>query len=130
MKRLFFLLLAALAASTPGLAKDNPRVSPDTKAEFTEVATSVRGEMRDGGRYQYLKPKERVQVDQGLNEMGALFDKYPTVDAMNEQAKIALFNAQEKVNSALALGSRDRMICKKQAPLGSHIPVEQCHIYG
>jgi hypothetical protein len=71
-----------------------------------------------------------VQVDEGLNEMGALFDKYPTVDAMNEQAKIALFNAREKVNSALALGGRDRMICKKQAPLGSHIPVVQCHIYG
>jgi len=86
--------------------------------------------MDGGGRFEYLKPQERTQVDQGLDQMTALFDKYGSVSAMNEQAKIELFNTQEKVNSVLTLRDRDRVICKKEAPVGSHIPIVQCHTYG
>ena len=48
---------------------------------------------------------------------------------MKEDQKIALFNAQETVNSILTLRDRDRVICKKEAPLGSHIPLTRCHTY-
>jgi len=132
MKRVLFLLLAACAAASPCIAKESSNelsVQPDNKAAFTQISADVRNQMRPGGHYESLRPKERVQVDQGLNEMAALFDKYPTVESMNLQAKLDLFNAQEKVNSVLSLGDRDRMVCKKQVPLGSHIPVVQCHTY-
>jgi len=134
VKRLVLLLcLAAIATASTIFAKENynePSVKADTKEAFTAVAATVRNEMQSGGRYEYLKGKERVQVDQGLNQMTALFDKYPTVQSMNEQAKIELFNAQETVNSILTLRDRDRVICKKEAPIGSHIPIVQCHTYG
>jgi len=135
MKRfvLFLSLVATLAVAGPSFANEKynePSVKADTKEAFTEIATTVRKEMDGGGRFEYLKPQERIQVDQGLDQMTALFDKYGSVSAMNEQAKIELFNTQEKVNSVLTLRDRDRVICKKEAPVGSHIPIVQCHTYG
>jgi hypothetical protein len=135
MKRfvLFLSLVATLAVAAPAVATEKyhePSVKADNKAAFAEIAANVRKEMDGGGRYEYLKPAERTQVDQGLDQMTALFDKYGDVSAMTEQAKIELFNAQEKVNSTLTLRDRDRVICKKEAPVGSHIPIVQCHTYG
>ncbi|MET0229362.1 MAG: hypothetical protein ABW186_00355 [Rhodanobacteraceae bacterium] len=52
-----------------------------------------------------------------------------SVATMKEDQKIALFNAQETVNSILTLRDRDRVICRKEAPVGSHIPVTSCHSY-
>ena len=49
---------------------------------------------------------------------------------MKEEQKIALFNAQETVNSILTLRDRDRVICKKEAPVGSHIPRDVVPTYG
>ena len=40
----------------------------DSKERFEAVATDVRKEMEPGGRYQYVKPKERTQVDGALAE--------------------------------------------------------------
>jgi len=135
MKRfvLFLSLAATLAVAGPSFANEKynePSVKADNKEAFSEIATTVRKEMDGGGRFEYLKPQERTQVDQGLDQMTALFDKYGSVSAMNEQAKIELFNTQEKVNSVLTLRDRDRVICKKEAPVGSHIPIVQCHTYG
>jgi hypothetical protein len=135
MKRFALLLslVATLAVAVPAVANEKyhePSVKADNKAAFAEIAADVRKEMDGGGRYEYLKPAERTQVDQGLDQMTALFDKYGDVSAMTEQAKIELFNAQEKVNSTLTLRDRDRVICKKEAPVGSHIPIVQCHTYG
>jgi len=133
MKRFVLMSLVALAAASSIAAKENYKeqaVKADTKEAFTDVATTVRKEMEDGGRYEYVKPKEREQVEQNLNLMGTLFDKYGTVQAMSEDTKVKLFNAQEVVNSILTLRDRDRVICKKDAPLGSHIPVVSCHTYG
>lgn len=133
MKRSVLLFLLALVAASSIAAKENYKekaVKADTKEAFTEVATTVRDEMENGGRYEYVKPKERVQVEQNLDVMGTLFDEYGTVQAMKEDAKIKLFNAQEVVNSILTLRDRDRVICKKEAPIGSHIPIVSCHTYG
>ena len=46
------------------------------------------------------------------------------------ETKAKLFNEQEVVNSILTRRDRDRVICKNEAPIGSHIPVTTCHTYG
>jgi len=102
----------------------------DTKETFATVSTDVRQQMQKGNRYEYVKPDERVQVEQKLTEMAGFFDESATVQAMKEDTKIKLFNDQEVVNSILTKRDRDRVICKKDAPIGSHIPVTSCHTYG
>jgi hypothetical protein len=44
-----------------------------------------------------------------------------------QKHRYALFNAKETVNSIPT--PRDRVICRKEAPVGSQIPVTSCHSY-
>jgi len=133
--KIFAVLIALLAAAAVSTlcAKENYRekgVKADTHEKFAEVAANVRKEMEEGGRYEYVKPDERKTIDQKLAEMDALFAQSDSVEAMKQDSKIRLYNAQEVVNSILTRRDKDRVICKNQAPVGSHIPVTSCHTYG
>ena len=135
MKTIASIALAiALSAFAIGqaAAKENYKeagVKADTKEAFETVAQNVRNEMVPGGKYEYVKPQEQKTIEKKLDEMDALFNQAGSVANMKEDQKIALFNAQETVNSILTLRDRDRVICKKEAPVGSHIPVATCHTY-
>ena len=114
------------------VAKENyheKTINADTRESFATVVASVRSEMVDGGKYEFVQKKERVQIDEKFNDMTALFDQYGTVSAMTQDAKVRLFNDQEVVNSILTKRDRDRVICTNVAPIGSHIPVTKCHTY-
>jgi hypothetical protein len=125
----------AVLACSGGLAgaKENYHensVKADTKEAFDQLADTVRKGMDAGGKYEYVKPEEKVTVEKKLDEMDKLFDAGGgSVATMKEDQKIALFNAQETVNSILTLRDRDRVICKKEAPVGSHSPITSCHTY-
>jgi hypothetical protein len=123
------LLLGAYAASANENYHENA-LNADTRAKFVEVAANVRREMQAGGRYEYVKPDERKSVERKLAEMEFLFDQDDSVQSMKQDTKVKLFNAQEIVNSILTRRDRDRVICKNEPPLGSHIPVTSCHTYG
>jgi hypothetical protein len=125
---------AALSTAFAGIAvaKEHYRensVKADTKDVFDQLADNVRREMAPGGKYEFIKPDEKPKVDKALDEMTKLFDEHDTVAAMTQDQKVALFNAQEIVNSILTLRNRDRVICQNKPPLGSHIPKTQCHTY-
>jgi hypothetical protein len=124
----------ALSTFLVGLApaKEHYReggVKADTREAFETLAADVRKDMEHGGKYEYVKPSEKKTIDAKLTEMDELFEKTGTVANMTQDQKIALFNAQETVNSILTLRDRDRVICKREAPVGSHIPVTTCHTY-
>jgi hypothetical protein len=135
MRALIWLFTAGLVltAATPASAKENYKeqnFNADSKEKFDTVAANVREGMKPGGRYEYVKPSERSTIDQKLSEMDALFKQSPTVADMSQQTKIELFNDQEVVNSILTQRDSERVICKKEAPIGSHIPITTCHTYG
>jgi hypothetical protein len=135
MNKLIVVLAIALLSIAGGAgAKENYKegaVKADTKQAFDEIAATVRTGMESGGKYEYVKPDEKATVEKKLDEMDKLFDAGGgSVATMKEDQKIALFNAQESVNSILTLRDKDRVICKKEAPIGSHIPVTSCHTYG
>ena len=133
MRMLFAIALSiALPAFNAVQAADQAAepVKATTRDAFESVARDVRGEMADGGRYAYIKPDERTKIESGLAEMSALFEKSGSVEQMNGEQKIALFNAQEKVNSILALRDRDRLICERGALTGARIVSTSCHTYG
>lgn len=122
----------AMALIQPAVAKENyheKQVNAETKDKFVDVVQSTQREMGPGGKYEFVQPKERVQIDKSFDEMTKLFDEYGTVAAMTQDAKVRLFNNQEIVNSILTKRDRDRVICTNQAPIGSHIPVTTCHTY-
>jgi len=122
----------ALACAATG-AKENyheKSFNADTKEKFQQVSENIRKEMNEGGRYEYVTPKEHKTIEDKLGEVEALFTQYGSIADMKQDQKVQLFNAQETVNSILTHRDRDRVICKNEAPLGSHIPVTSCHTYG
>ena len=125
---------AALSIGFAGVAaaKEHYRensVKADTKETFDQLAGNVRREMVPGGKYEFIKPDEKPKIDKALDDMTKLFEEHDTVEAMTQDQKVALFNAQETVNSILTLRNRDRVICQNKPPLGSHIPQTSCHTY-
>jgi hypothetical protein len=133
MKMLIAVAVAAgVAFCGAAGAKENSRekaFNADSRDKFEAVAADVRRQMESGGRYQYVKPEERTKVDTALAEMSTIFAANESVASMPEETKIKLFNDQEVVNSILTQRDGERVICKKEAPVGSHIPITSCHTY-
>ncbi len=110
--------------------KTAPAVNADTKDSFTHVAAWVRQEMDEGGRYSYVTGTERARVNATLATMARLFEKVPTVAQMNDQQKTEMFNNQGEVNGILTLRDNDRLVCKNEIPVGTHIPRKICETAG
>jgi len=131
MKTPFALaFVAALTLAGALHAADKIVVKADTKEAFDKVAADVRTEMGPDGRYAYVKPDERDKVDASLAEMSKLFDEHGSVDKMDKDTKVKLFNEQETVNAILTLRDRDRLICERGAQPGTRIVSTSCHTYG
>jgi hypothetical protein len=133
MKTTLALAIAvAMTVLAPCSAKENyheKQVNADSKEAFADISQNVRREMDHGGKYEFVPPDERVKIDKSFGEMTALFDQYGTVSAMNQDAKVKLFNDQETVNSILTKRDRDRVVCTNKAEIGSHISKTTCHTY-
>lgn len=126
------LATLALAFAAPLVAKENyheKTFNADTAEKFQATADDVRKEMESGGRYQYVKPDERKTIDKALTDMETLFTQNGSVEKMNQGDKVKLFNAQEIVNSILTRRDGERVICKDEPKLGSHVRTTSCHTY-
>lgn len=133
MKYLFMAVFAAvMAAPLAALAGEKPEaaVNASSKDDFQTVAIWVRKEMTPGGRYSYVTDAERGAVNRELDNMNRLFEQTGDVAHMNDQQKTQMFNSQEQVNSLLAKHDNERLICKNELPIGSHIPVKTCQTAG
>ena len=123
----------AVCASVFATAKDDPkdaRVVADTSASFETLVTQVRGEMAEGGRYEFMSESNKAEVNARLDEMSTMLKQRGAVAQMREDEKVKLFNDQEKVNGLLTQSDSTRLICTRVAPVGSHIPVTTCKTYG
>ncbi len=103
--------------------------SADTPAAFQAAADNVRREMAPGGRYQYVKPDERADVDRALAEMSRIFAEHASIASMGQDTKVRLFNAQEVVNSVLQQRANYRVVCSNEVRIGSLTRVTTCHTY-
>lgn len=129
---IFLALSVATLCAMPLSAKEKtaPAVNAATQESFTHVAAWVRQEMDEGGRYSYVTATERARVNTTLDTMARLFAKVPTVAQMNDAQKTEMFNNQGEVNGILTLRDNDRLVCKNEIPVGTHIPKKICETAG
>lgn len=126
-------VLAAALVVTGGMAlADEPKqiVKADNAKDFAVVVSAVHQEMQTGGRYEFTPEAERGTIDSRLSDMSALFQKRGTVDAMTADEKVRLMNDQSQVNAILTKRDSERLICKREAPTGSHLTRSVCRTYG
>ncbi|WP_266180730.1 hypothetical protein [Dyella humicola] len=103
-----------------------PDVKANTKDQFAAVADHVRQQMGPGGRFEFVDKTEHEKVDGDLANMQSLYDKFGTVDAMDQASKVELYNNQSEVNAILTRRDADREICEQVKPMGSNIPKTVC----
>ncbi len=131
MKRKLWLPLVAAAMVLMQVAAVNakeakPDVKANTKDEFAAVADHVRQQMAPGGRFEFVDKTEHETVERDLGSMQSLYEKYGTVDAMDQASKIQLYNNQSEVNAILTRRDANREVCEQTMPMGSHIPKTVC----
>lgn len=131
MKRKYWLPIVAammlvLQVASVHAKETKPDVKANTKDEFAAVADHVRQQMAPGGRFDSVKQNDQVTVNRDLSTMESLYDKFGTVDAMDQPSKIELFNHQSEVNAILTRHDGDRQVCEQVKPMGSNIPKTVC----
>jgi hypothetical protein len=107
-----------------------PVVKATNKDDFAAVAAAIRQQVAPGGRWEYTSRLEKEQINRYLDDMGALFAKYGTLDQMNEASKLQMVNDQEAVNEILTKRDDNHIVCQYEQPLGSLIPKKTCRTYG
>ena len=124
---------AAPEAPAPAVAipedDGKPVVKADTKENFEAIVAAIHQQMQPGGRWQYIDKNEGAILDNSFADMRALYDQFGSVDKMDNAAKTRMLADQGTVNAILTRKDGDRLICKSEMPVGSHLPVKTCRTY-
>ena len=125
------LATALLALAIPAGAETGFPGYPkaDTLEKFEQVSAAVVGDMQGDGRYRFVTPSDRRTVEAALAAMHALFERSGSVDKMTDDAKLALFNSQERINGILTQSDAERLVCSNTPVIGSNIPTRTCRTY-
>ena len=124
------ILLGAFALPAQADTPEPPITKPQNKDDFTAVAAAIQQQMGKGGHYEYINPTERSEVSLKLGDMQSIFDKYGSVAQMDTTAKNQLYVDQERINSILTHNDNRRVICQREMPTGSHLPITVCRTFG
>lgn len=122
---------ASMPASRTSIPQENgkPVVKADSKENFEAIVAAIHQQMQPGGRWQYIDKNERTTIDGSFADMGKLYDQFGSVDKMDQAAKVRLLADQSTVNAILTKKDGDRLICRSEMPVGSHLPVKTCKTY-
>lgn len=118
--------MLVLQVATVHAKETKPDVKANTKDEFAAVADHVRQQMAPGGRFDAVTKTDQETVNRDLSNMESLYDKFGTVDAMDQPSKIQLYNNQSEVNAILTRNDGNREVCEQVKPMGSNIPKTIC----
>ena len=130
-KRLFrAALLALLAPTGAATAADDyvtrKKIEP---AAFDQLESILQDEMDVGGRFAYVETDERLAIDASLRRMRGLLAGKRTLAELDEDERVAVFNAQAQINAILTRRDGERVICDRRIIVGSHRKETFCETY-
>jgi hypothetical protein len=129
---LLSIVLGALAPA-PAFASDKVNEKPvvaDTPEKFAIVVDEVRTAMKPGGRYEFIRPDNRIKAEADIEKIGSLLQRWGSVETMSQDQRVQLFNVQENLNGILTHSDSNRLVCEHRAPVGTNIPVTTCQTFG
>lgn len=126
------LLLAAVAFTGAAGAANGSGEAPEieTLEAFLEQRARIEEEMRPGGAYMEISNSNRRSVVDGLGVIETELQRVGTVDAMSPDARVRVFNEQEKINEILTEAARDsRLHCERRGRVGTRFKQTHCATY-
>ncbi len=121
-------LIIALAAAPLALAQ-TPANSPVAveAGDFASQRAAIEKKLADGKTYAEISQTDRREVRTALERMSVLLEGGKSADALTDDQKVDLFNAQETVNSLLTRAASDsRVVCSRVEKTGSHRKISVC----
>ena len=132
MRPMLALVLSCLFLASPAFAKDDSQV-PMRKIspkDFPELHKYLVEEMRPGMRFGWVTDSEQERITVELDAMAQVLHGHQTLEELSEDERVSLINAQGRINATLTKRDRDRLICERKKPLGSHRSQTYCETYG
>lgn len=131
MKTAALALLLGLA-STAIAAKDVELAIPPTRlspAGVSDMAREIRSGMKEGGRFQWVSQRERIEVERDLNTMVNILSGLDSVAELKPAQRVELFNAQARANALLGQRDGNRLVCERRRRTGSKLSETWCESY-
>ena len=133
-----FLALLAMAFAAPVFAGDPPtaeradaqaeRISADTGKYLDELDHTIK--LAIDGQYGKLPKGSGDRLTQAREEIGALLKGDVDPRTLPPEQRIALFNAHQTIESIVRKNDKDRVVCTREAQLGTRVTTTQCLTVG
>jgi hypothetical protein len=122
----FALALAFAVHPSLGLASDDPAPAEMTRAgEILEEADlSLRLARR--GEYGPIKRSDLADLEQAHADLHRLLEGHEAPEELDNDDRIALFNAQHRITAIVGSDDKNRKICKRIAVTGSRVAAVEC----
>jgi hypothetical protein len=124
--RVMTILMVLIGSAWAGEVVKKPVDAADTPQKLQAAIDSIHAEMVQEGRYEFINPTQRHDVDNDFAIMMSLITNAGSVPAMKEAERVKLFNAQEHANGILTHTDRNRLVCERRQKMGSNLPVNEC----
>ena len=119
--RLVSLLILAVLAATTAHAANGAKTAEPTLGEINAQQLQLRGDVEKGrGLFKDLPAGKREEVLARQARVIEISGGAQSVDQLDEQARIELFNSLEFIRARVAQAEGDRKVCEKSKVVGSN----------
>jgi len=114
-----------LAASATAMANQQ-KVALD-EGNFAKQRAEIERDLADGKTYAEISSSDRSKVQESLTRIGSRLEGVDSVDSLDMETKVEVFNEQEVVNNILTQAAADsRLVCDRDVPTGSRMRKTTC----
>ena len=124
MRALAFSVLLILSAFAAAQAqKSTPLQVADIEAGQARIRSEVAAAR---GAYKDMPAAKRTELLARQDELLKLIDGKATTDELGPSERVAAFDALEWIKAAVSQAEDERLVCRQEKPIGSHMSVRVC----
>ncbi|AWH54509.1 hypothetical protein C1924_15640 [Stenotrophomonas sp. ESTM1D_MKCIP4_1] len=119
-------LAMTLAFTAHARVDKDAEVKLDSTAPVAEQIAAIEKALSSED-YSEISMEQKSTVQQALGRIRLKMGDHQRVDEVSPQARVEIFNDQEKVNTILTQARADsRMVCRRERSTGSNMPQRVC----
>ncbi len=127
MKRISLLGFALLLAGTAGASLAGGDQRARTAPEILQTQHALRAKLdAPNGEYSRFDEAAVRKMESAQDRVFRLLNGVTSLDQLNEQQKVDLFNALDEIDATLLAKDGNRLICHIEPKLGTHLTERRC----